>query len=99
MDGWQSLIAFHEARTSSFELHGDLAGRVTGCGQPGIYLVERGQLLVSVAGERHRLRSGELLLLPRSHDHVLSTRTDAAVVPMEHIERNPEPRRARVRWK
>lgn len=85
MDGWQSLIGFHEARTSAFELHGDWAGQVTGCGQPGFYLVERGQLLVGLAGERYRLGPGDVLLLPRSTDHVLSTRTDAAIVPMADI--------------
>jgi AraC-like DNA-binding protein len=85
MDGWQSLIGFHQARTTSFELHGEWAGRVTGCGQPGFYLVEQGNLVVTLEGERYRLGAGDLLLIPRSHDHVLSTRADAPVVPIEHI--------------
>lgn len=85
MDGWQSLIGFHEARTASFELHGNWAGRVKGCGQPGFYLVERGNLFVTLEGKRYRLGSGDLLLLPRSLDHVLSSQGDATVVPIETI--------------
>jgi len=83
--GWQGLVGFHEARTSSFELHGDWAGRVTGCGNPGFYFVERGNLLVTLEGERYRLGPGDVLLIPRSKDHVLSSRGDMAVVPIEDI--------------
>src|SRR5688572_16205286 len=85
MDGWQSLIGFHEARTTTFELHGDWAGHVKGCGQPGFYLVERGNLVVTLEGKRYRLDAGDLLLLPRSRDHVLSSLGDATVVPIEDI--------------
>ncbi len=85
MGGWQSLVGFHEVRTSSFELHGDWAGSVTGCGQPGFYLVERGTLIVTLEGERYRLESDDLLLIPRSNDHLLGNRGDTAVVPIEDI--------------
>jgi AraC-like DNA-binding protein len=85
MEGWQELIDFRSARTSAFELHGDWAGRVTGCGSPGLYLVERGSLIVSVRGQRHRLNAGDVLLLPVSVDHVLGTRDDLVVEPIEHI--------------
>jgi AraC family transcriptional activator of mtrCDE len=92
MTGWQGLIGFHEARTSSFELHGDWAGRVTGCGNPGFYLVERGHLLVTLERERYRLGAGDVLLLPRSIDHVLSSRGDIAAVPIEDITARAKPR-------
>lgn len=85
MDGWRRLIGFHDARTSAFELHGDWAGRVTGCGQPGLYLVERGTLVVALEGQRYRLGSGDLLLIPRSSDHVLGSRGDTTIVPIEDI--------------
>lgn len=97
MDGWQSLVGFHEARMSSFELHGAWAGRVTGCGQPGFYLVERGNLVVTLGGERYRVGAGDLLLIPRSSDHVLSSlpstsQQGAAVVPIEDITARARPR-------
>lgn len=85
MSGWQELIGFDEARTSSCELHGDWSGFVKGCGYPGFYFVEQGQLLVSVGHEQYRLGAGDMLLLPRSTDHVLATRDDVAVVPIEDI--------------
>lgn len=85
MSGWQDLIGFDEARTGAFELHGDWSGFVKGCGYPGFYFVERGQLLVSVDRERYRVGAGDMLLLPRSTDHVLATRSDVPVVPIEDI--------------
>ncbi|HEU5076469.1 MAG TPA: AraC family transcriptional regulator [Polyangiaceae bacterium] len=85
MDRWQGLIGFDEARTRAFELHGDWSGFVKGCGNPGFYLVERGELLVNLGREHYRVRAGDLLLLPRSTDHVLCTRRDVAVVPIEDI--------------
>jgi AraC-like DNA-binding protein len=85
MEGWQDLIDFHEARTSSFELHGDWAGRVTGCGCPGFYLVQQGNLLVTLNRQQYRVGAGDILILPRSIDHVLSSRSDLAVEPIERI--------------
>jgi len=85
MDGWRGLVGFHEARTSAFELHGDWAGRVTGCGQPGFYLVERGSLVVTLEGQRFQLGSGDLLLIPRSNDHTLGNRDGTTVVPIDDI--------------
>lgn len=92
MDGWQSLIGFREARTTSFELHGDWAGSVTGCGQPGLYFVERGTLIVTLEGQRYRLEAGDVLLLPRSDDHVLGNRDDMSIVPIEEITARARPR-------
>jgi AraC-like DNA-binding protein len=85
MAGWQDLIEFHDARTSAFELHGDWAGKVTGCGYPGFYFVEQGSLLVSLEQQHYRLDPGDILLIPRSGDHVLSSRSDVAVEPIENI--------------
>jgi AraC family transcriptional regulator, activator of mtrCDE len=85
MAGWQDLIEFHDARTSSFELHGAWAGKVTGCGYPGFYLVEQGSLLVSLEQQRYRLDAGDILLIPRSSDHVLSSQGNVAVEPIEDI--------------
>jgi AraC-like DNA-binding protein len=92
MAGWQDLIEFHEARTRSFELHGDWAGQVTGCGYPGFYLVERGSLLVTLQRKHYRLAAGDILLLPRSVDHVLSSGGDVAVEPIEQIAARSIPR-------
>jgi AraC family transcriptional regulator, activator of mtrCDE len=85
MEGWQDLIQFHEARTSCFELHGDWAGKVTGCGHPGFYLVEQGLLLVNLDHRHYRLEAGDILLIPSSSDHVLSSRGGLAVEPIENI--------------
>jgi AraC-like DNA-binding protein len=92
MEGWQELIKFHEARTSSFELHGDWAGRVTGCGYPGFYLVEQGLLLVNLEHRQYQLEAGDVLLIPKSSDHVLSSRGDVAVEPIEKITARAIPR-------
>lgn len=96
MSGWQGLVGFHEARTSSLELHGEWAGRVKGCGQPGFYLVEQGTLAVTLAGERHRVAAGELLLLPRSSEHVLSSHGAAPLEPIEAITARARPRGDRL---
>lgn len=85
MHAWQGLVGFDEARTGAFELHGDWSGFVKGCGNPGFYFVERGELLVNLEREQYRVRQGDVLLLPRSADHVLCTRRDVAVVPIEEI--------------
>ncbi|HEX6274096.1 MAG TPA: helix-turn-helix transcriptional regulator [Polyangiaceae bacterium] len=92
MEAWQGLIGFDEARTSSFELHGNWAGFIRGCGYPGFYLVEQGNLCVTLGRQRYRLRGGDLLLLPRSTDHVLGNRDDIAVVPIEDITARAKPR-------
>lgn len=92
MEGWEDLVEFHEARTRSFELHGDWAGRVTGCGYPGLYLVEQGHLLVSLEDRRYQLEAGDILLIPKSSDHVLSSRDDVVVEPIEKIVARAIPR-------